>query len=238
MHQLTRRAAPEAGWAARVARLFSRQPYVVAAGALLVGMLVINAPGTYALWNDTQAGSPVTIQTGNLAVTISAPVVGAVAMAAAPAGVVVRAGSLGMVPGVQAETLTYTVTNTGTAGVPAKLSFVTHGHRDAAASAAWTAIQPRLTATVSATGTGAVALPTAGITTTDAPIATFTSAVIIQPGATANIVFTFSLPASGGAPATDWPRLLQQYRAGNGVSVGSLLQLHPVVTLTQVPRHV
>jgi len=238
VHQLTRHAAPEAGWAARVARLFSRQPYVVAAGALLVGMLVINAPGTYALWNDTQAGTAVTIKTGNLSATISAPVVGTAPQAAAPAGVVVRAGSKGMVPGVQAETLTYTVTNTGSDRVPAKVSFVVHGHRDAAATAAWTAIQPRLTVSMSVTGSGSQALPTAGITATDAPLANVTSAVVIQPGATANIVFTFSLPASGGTTATDWPRVLQQYRAGNGVSVGSLLQLHPVVTLTQVPRHV
>lgn len=238
MYQLTQRPAPEPGRAVPICRPSPRQPYVVAAVALLLGFLLIGGAGTYALWSDTQAGTPVVIQTGNLSATISAAVTGTTAMAAAPAGVVVRAGSTGMVPGVQAETLTYTVTNTGTAGVPAKLSFVTHGHRDAAATTAWAAIQPHLTVTVSATGTGAVALPTSGVTTTDAALATFTSAVIIQPGASANIVFTFSLPASGGTPATDYPRTLQQYRAANGISASTLLQLHPVVTLTQVPRRV
>jgi len=237
VHQLTRRSVPGLGWVAPRRSFPVRHPYAVAVGALLLGFLLLGGQGTFALWNDTQAGAPVIIKTGNLSATISAPVVGHTAMAAAPAGVVVRAGSNGMVPGVQAETITYTVTNTGSAGVPAKLSFVTFGHRDAATATAWAAIQPHLTATVSATGTGSVALPTAGITTTDAAVATFTSAVIVQPGASVNIVFTFSLPASGGTPATDYPRTLQQYRAGNGISVSSLLLLHPVVTLTQVPRH-
>jgi hypothetical protein len=238
VHQLTRRAAPEAGWAARVARLFSRQPYVVAAGALLVGMLVINAPGTYALWNDTQAGTPVTIQTGNLSATISAPVLGTSAIAAAPAGVVVRPGTTGMVPGVQAQTLTYTVTNTGSERVPAKVSFTTHGHRDPATAAAWTALQPHLKVRVAMTGTGEAELPTSGVTTTDSPLADFTSQVpvILQPGATVNIVFTFSIPNSVGTAAE--LRSLQQYGAGSSASASSLLHLHPVVTLTQVPRHV
>ena len=154
------------------------------------------------------------------------------AMASAPAGVVVRPGSSGMIPGIQAQTISYVVTNTGSTRVPAKISINTKATVQAGAQTTWDTVRPYLSASFTVNGGASTAITGSNITASGIDDSKATT-IVIQPSSTATIVFTFSLPATSGG--NDLTRTLQATRSGSA-AIHQLLVFAPVFTLIQVPR--
>jgi len=207
----------------------TRRAVVAAIATAAVGVLLIGGIPAYAYFRGTATGAAASISSGGLSATISAPTSGTSSIGTAPTRVVVRAGTPGMVPGVQAQTLSYTITNTGTARSPASAS-VRVVSAAVVDTTTWAGIQPYLqvTATIGAGAATAVATSSAGID------GTVTSTAAIQPGASVQVVLTFTLPASSGS--TDLLVALLPYAGtSSGVGIRSILTLQPQVTLTQVP---
>jgi hypothetical protein len=207
----------------------SRRAVVALVATAAVGVLLIGGIPAYAYLTDAKTGTALPITAGNLTATASAPTVGTTSIGSVTAGgrYVVRAGTPGMVPGVQAQTLTYTVTNTGSARAPASAAVrvLSTAITD---SAAWTAIQPYLAVTAKI-GSG-TATP---VTTSAAGIdATVTSTTAIQPQASTTVVLSFSIPATSGT--TDLLATLQPYAGTGGLTIRSILTLQPQFTLSQV----
>jgi hypothetical protein len=202
---------------------------IAAAAVAIFGALLIGAPGSFATLDATATGSSLVISSGTISASVAGPTTGTVSTGTAPAGVVVDAGSVGIIPGVQAQTLTYSVTNSVTSASPAAITsvhLVSTGITDATR---WTDIQPYLAVTVAVNGGTPVAL-TSGTITSAGIDATVTSAVNVQPGATVPLVISFTIPAVSGT--TDLLRLLQPDRS-SGLSIASVISLAPVFTLTQ-----
>lgn len=197
--------------------------------AAVLGALLIGGVPSYASFASSVNGAQLRILSGTLGATISAPSVGTASIATAPSRVVVRPGTPGMVPGVQSQTLTYTVTNTGSARAPASASVrvLSTAVTDAAA---WTAIRPSLQVTARIGSDPAVAVAT----TATGIDATVTSTAAIQAGATTPVVLTFTLPASSGGVDL-LTALLPSAGTSSGLSIRSILAMQPQVTLTQVP---
>jgi hypothetical protein len=206
----------------------TRRAATVAITAAVLGVLLIGGVPTLASFAATSTGTALSITSGSLSGTVSAPVVGTAAIAAAPTRVIVRPGTPGMVPGVQSQTLTYTVTNTGSARAPAAAS-VRVLSTAVTDSAAWGGIQPYLQ--VTAQIGSAAAVP---VTATASGIdVTVTSTAAIQPGASVPVVLTFTLPATSGGIDL-YTALLPYAGTSSGLGIRSILTLQPQVTLTQV----
>jgi alternate signal-mediated exported protein len=207
----------------------SRRAVIALIAVAAAGVLLIGGIPAYAYFNATATGSGLAINSGNLTATVSAPTTGTTSIGTVPAGrYVVRAGTPGMVPGVQAQTLTYTVTNTGSARSPASAS-VRVRSTAITDSAAWSAIQPYLTVTAKI-GSGAA---TAVATSAAGVDGTVTSTSAIQPVGTSTITVTFSIPATSGG--VDLLTALQPYSGTGGLAIRSIVTIQPIVTLTQVP---
>lgn len=207
-----------------------RRSWITAAVALVAAFVLIGGSATLARWVVTKPGTAVVITTGTLVGRATGPTIAYPAtVAATPAGVVVRPGSAGIVPGLVTETLTWTVFNDGSPGLPAKVSMsIASAITD---STRYTAVQGSLAATVSIGGAPATAL-TVGTTGIGGTIPQ--STVVVQPGASTTIVVTLSIPAtsSGGA---DLLRGLQSQRS-TALTAASFITLTPTFTLTQVPK--
>ncbi|WP_213816919.1 SipW-dependent-type signal peptide-containing protein [Glaciihabitans sp. dw_435] len=224
----TQSISARAGAATSALRSIPRS-VVVAVSSAAIGALLLGGAGTYARWTDAATGSAVAFQTGTLTATVSAPTVANEAMAAAPAGVVVRSGSSGMIPGIQLEKITYTVNNTGTARARAKVSVdITATVSDVPA---WNSIQPYLTATITVGASAAVPVPAANITATGLT-GTIATPGIVEPGGSTAVVIRFSLPGTSGS--VDLTRTLQSTRSAS-VAIGGLLAFAPVMVLVQTP---
>jgi alternate signal-mediated exported protein len=206
----------------------SRRAVIALVATAAAGALLIGGIPAYAYFTASSTGSALSITSGSLAASATGPVTATTTTGAtAPAGTVVRPGSAGIVPGLQAQTLTYTVGNTGTARARASLAFrvLTSSIADASA---WAAIQPYLVVTAQIGSDPAVA-----VATTSAGIdQTVTSVASIAGGASTNVVLTFSIPATSGG--VDLLRALQASRSTT-TSIRSVLNLAPQITLTQVP---
>ena len=198
-----------------------------AGAAAVLGVLLISAPGTSARFTSTASGQPLVITSGTISASVTGPITGTVSAGTASNGVVVASGTIGMVPGVQDETLTYTVANSSASASPANISSVRVVSSGITSAAAWTDIQPYLGVTVAINGGTATALPASAITAIgiDATIATSAN---IQPGSSASVVVRFDLPATASSGTVDLARALQGDR-----SIASIIAVAPVFVLTQ-----
>jgi hypothetical protein len=143
--------------------------------------------------------------------------------------VVVDAGSAGIIPGIQSQTLTYSVTNSSSSASPAAISSIHVVSTSITDATRWAHIQPYLAVTVAVNGGAPVALSSTTITSTGIN-ATISSTGNVQPGATMPVVISFTIPAKSGA--IDLLRQLQPDRS-SGLTIASIIGLAPVFTLTQ-----
>lgn len=201
--------------------------------AALGAVLLLAAPGSMAYLTDSASGQATVIQSGNLSMTVSAPtavaneVYGTVA-----AGTVVRktgaTNTPGIVPGVQRQSFTYTVTNTGTARATARLSasFAV----SALSASRYAALRPFLQVAVSIDGAPEAVVVAAGSMPASAgSIGVPAQTLVFAPGAAHTVAIRFSIPATSGTPfATVASR-------SAATSAANLFTLTPTFTLTQVP---
>jgi predicted ribosomally synthesized peptide with SipW-like signal peptide len=213
-----RRAGPGGG---------TRRAVIAAIAIAAAGVLLIGGVPAYAYFTASSSGAVTTIASGNLTMSVTGPVNGTAAPASPYAGtdVVARSGSQGMVPGVQAQTLTYTVTNTSTARAPARLTVSVSS--TGVPTAQWMASVGALSATVQV-GTGTT--PTALTISSVGVAGTGAVTPVLQPGASTTVVVTFSLARMNGS--VDMARTLT---SSSSTSVLSWLTLQPTMTLQQVP---
>jgi hypothetical protein len=203
-----------------------------ASAAAVLGVLLLGTPGSFASLSSTASGSPLVITSGTIIASVSGPTSASVSTGTAPTGVVVNTGSLGIIPGIQDETLTYSVTNSSSSASPAAISSIEVVSSGIVNATAWADILPYLTATVKVNGGAAIALSAAAFTASGID-GTITSTVNLQPGATVPVVVEFSIPATSGA--IDLLRTLQADRSAS-TSIASIITVAPVFTLTQTPR--
>jgi hypothetical protein len=202
---------------------------VAVVAAAVFGALLLGTPGSFASLNASATGTPLTITTGTISASVTGPVTGTVTTGSAPAGVVVDAGSVGIIPGIQAQTLTYSVTNSSASASPAAISSIHLVGTSILDTTRWADIQPYLVVTVAVNGGTAVALSPGAITSTGID-GTVTSSVNVQPGATLPVVVSFTIPASSGS--IDLLRTLQPDRSSS-LTIASIIGVAPVFTLTQ-----
>jgi hypothetical protein len=202
---------------------------VAAVAAAVLGVLLLGSPGSFASLSATKTGSSLVITSGTITASVSGPTTGTVSTGTAPAGVVVDAGSVGIIPGIQAQTLTYSVTNSSSSASPAAISSVRVLSTGITDATRWAHIQPYLAVTVAVNGGAAVAVPSSAITSTGID-ATLSFTTNVQPGTTVPVVISFTIPASSGT--IDLLRQLQPDRSTT-LAIASIISLAPVFTLTQ-----
>jgi hypothetical protein len=204
---------------------------VAAVAAAVLGALLLGTPGSFASLNANATGTPVVIMSGTISASVTGPTTGIATTGTAPAGVVIDAGSVGIIPGIQAQTLAYSVTNSSSSASPAAITSIHVVSASITDATRWAHIQPYLAVTVVVNGGSPVAVPSSAITSTgiDAAIA---STVNLQPGATVPVVISFTIPATSGT--IDLLRQLQPDRS-SGLTIASIIGLAPVFTLTQTP---
>ncbi|MDQ1547012.1 MAG: hypothetical protein QOH69_1916, partial [Actinomycetota bacterium] len=147
----------------------------------------------------------------------------------APAGVVIDTGSAGIIPGIQDQTLTYQVTNSGSSATPAAIGSIHVVSTSVTDTTRWADIRPYLSVTVAVNGGAAITVPSSAITSTGID-ATLSFSANVQPGATVPVVVELTIPASAGT--IDLLRTLQPDRS-TGLTIASIIAIAPVFTLTQ-----
>lgn len=202
---------------------------VAAVAAAVLGALLLGSPGSFASLNATATGSSLVITSGTISASVAGPTTDTVTTGTAPAGVVVDAGSVGIIPGIQAQTLTYSVTNSSSSASPAAISSIHVVSTSITNATRWAHIQPYLAVTVAVNGGPPVAVPSSAITSTGIDAA-IPGTVNVQPGATVPVVISFTIPATSGA--IDLLRQLQPDRS-SGLAIASIIGLAPEFTLAQ-----
>lgn len=200
----------------------------LALAAGLAAVLLLGAPGSLAYLNDSTPGQATVIQSGSLSLSVASPAAAVDEIyGTAPAGIVVRPGSAGIIPGVQRQSYTYTITNTGSARATARLSAVLA--LSAAQEPRFTAARGAMQVSVSIDGQPEVvvvapsAMPS-GTGSVDVPQQT----IVFAPNVAHTVTVRVSIP-SGSAATT-----LLGSRSG-AVTAASLFTFTPTFTLTQVP---
>lgn len=221
-----------------------RRQVAAALAAAIIAVLMIGAGTTYAAWSDSQTGPPARILSGQLTVAVPPPAVTfeTAAAAPAPAGVVVRMNPdgtypAGIVPGIQDQVLAYTVQNTGSARVPARLSLNLSA---SPVSAGFGQLRPYLqlsaavlsgpdpdAAVISPATPLALPAGTAAFTVPYIPRTPQGTDVVVAPGTAVTVVLRLSL-----APAA----ARGVFPTGSGIlTAADFMNLAPAFTLTQVP---
>jgi hypothetical protein len=210
-----------------------RNAVVAAVAAAVLGALLLGTPGSFAKLTSTASGTPLVITSGTVTATVSGPTTGKVTTGTAPSGVVVDAGSAGIIPGIQDQTLTYTVTNSSSSASPAAITSIRIVSSGILNSSEWTDIQPYLGVSVAVNGGTAVTIPSSAITSSGID-ATVSSSANLQPGSSGTVVVEFTIPATASAGTIDLLRTLQPDRS-SGLTIASIVGVAPVFTLTQTP---
>ncbi|MFZ4893065.1 hypothetical protein ACL9RL_01295 [Plantibacter sp. Mn2098] len=215
----------------------AKRPLVVAAAAATVGVLLFSGAMTQASWGGSQNGQATLVTSGSLLGTISAATVAYPTIGGAPpANIVIRPGSSGMIPGVKAQSFSYTVTNTSQAtGATAPASFLADVTLTFASTvtdaAAYAAALPYLSVSSTVTkGSVSRGVTTTGCVTASGIVCSppLSTAVTLLPGESAVVLVTFQLSAAGLAP-------LNSIRSST-TDVSPIFSFTPTVNLTQLPR--
>ena len=200
----------------------------LALAAGLAAVLLLGAPGSLAYLTDSAPGQATVIQSGSLSLTVASPTAAVDEVyGTAPAGVVVRPGSTGIIPGVQRQSYTYTITNTGSARATARLSAVLA--LSAAQEPRYTAVQSAMQVSVSIDGQPEVVVvaPTAMPTGTGS-VAVPQQTILFAPNVAHTVTVRVSIPAGSAAASLYGSR-------SAAVNAAALFTFTPTFTLTQVP---
>lgn len=211
-----------------------KTPLTLALVAGLAAVLLLSAPGSMAYLTDATPGQATIIQSGNLSMSVSAPTAVATEVyGTAAAGTVVRKNGAnntpGIVPGIQRQSYTYTVTNTGSARATARLS-ASLGF-SSLIDPRYSALRTALQVSVSIDGAADVVVVAAGsMPVTAGSIAVPEQTLVFAPGIAHTVTVRFSIPSAG--TGTSFATL-----GGRSASTSatSLFTLTPTFTLTQVP---
>lgn len=211
-----------------------KTPLTLALVAGLAAVLLLSAPGSMAYLTDAAPGPATIIQSGNLSVSVSAPTAVATEVyGTAAAGTVVRKNGAnnvpGIVPGIQRQSYTYTVTNTGSARTTARLSASLAF--SALADPRYSALRTALQVSVSIDGAPEVVVVAAGaMPTTATSVAVPQQTLVFTPGVAHTVTVRFSIPAT--STGTSFATL-----GGRSASTTAttLFSLTPTFTLSQVP---
>ncbi|KQW05096.1 hypothetical protein ASC66_15635 [Leifsonia sp. Root4] len=203
-----------------------KTPLTLALAAGLAAVLLLGAQGSLASLTDSAAGQATVIQSGSLSMAVGNPTAANEVYGTAPAGVVVRPGSTGIIPGVQRQSYSYAITNTGTARATARLS----------ASLAFTtpveprysALRTRLQVSVSIDGQPEIiVVPAGSMPSGDGTVALPEQALVFAPDAPHTVVVRFAIPVGSAAELIN-----SRSAAADAVA---LFTFTPTFTLTQVP---
>lgn len=200
----------------------------------LAAVLLLSAPGSMAYLTDATPGPATIIQSGNLSMSVSAPTAVATEVyGTAAAGTVVRKNGAnnvpGIVPGIQRQSYTYTVTNTGSARATARLSASLAF--SALADPRYSALRTALQVSVSVDSAPEVIVVAAGSMPVAAgAIAVPEQTLVFAPGVAHTVTVRFSIPAPG--TGTSFTTLGGRSAA---TSATTLFSMTPTFTLTQVP---
>lgn len=168
-----------------------RRAVFAAAAAAAAGAMLIGGGATYAAWSDSAESESSTITAGTLTASIAQNGPTSVSTGSKP-NIVVPAGSKGIIPGVQAQRWTYTVTNSTKSATAAVGTLDIAGTPSSADD--YAAVRSYLRASASIDGTK-----------TDIPSSAFTSSGFshkvdlgktLKPGGTATVTLDLSMPAS------------------------------------------
>lgn len=171
----------------------SRRAVLAAVAAAAASALLLGGNATYAAWSDSKSSQKTTITAGTLKAEIDQAGPTPVTMGeGASTGIYPTKGSKGIIPGVQGQRWTYTVTNSSKSAVAANGVLKINGSVSNAAD--YTAVRPYLKATAKS-----------GDKTTELPSSAFTAAGLqhtvklsdkLAPGKKATIELTISMPAT------------------------------------------
>lgn len=193
-----------------------RRAVFAASAAAAAGALLIGSGATYAAWSDSAESETTKIKAGSLTAAIDQQGPTNVKTGDNPS-IVVSPGSNGIVPGVQAQRWTYTVTNSAESATAAA------GTLDLAGTASnvddYTAIRPYLRASATVDGTKKN-IPNSAFTA-----AGFTHSVDLSkklaPGDSATVTVDLSMPAtaanSSGKKVNVASELLNRRSPGSGI---------------------
>jgi hypothetical protein len=211
----------------------TRNALVAAVGAAVFGALLLGMPGSFAQWTATASGTPLVITTGTISSSVTGPTIGTATTGTTPSGVVVASGSAGIIPGIQTQTLTYTVTNSAASASPAAISSIHLVSSSIIDATRWADIHPYLVVSVVVNGGAAVTLDDSAITAEgiDGSVAANTN---LQVGESVSVVVQFSIPATASSGTIDLLRTLEPDRS-SGLSLAAIIDLAPEFTLTQTP---
>ena len=204
-----------------------KTPLTLALAAGLAAVLLLGAQGSLASLTDSAAGPATVIQSGSLSMAVGNPAAAVNEVyGTAPAGVVVRPDSTGIVPGVQRQSYSYTITNTGTARATARLSaslaFTTP------VESRYSALRARLQVSVSIDGQPEIiAVPAGSMPSGEGTVALPEQALVFAPDAPHTVVVRFAIPNGTAAELID-------SRSAAAAAV-ALFTFTPTFTLTQVP---
>jgi uncharacterized protein YraI len=228
MRAPVRRLRERAGPAGELRDSPTRRSVAVLITAAALGVLLIWGVPSLAFYQASAMGAQLSISSGTLSTVVSGPTTAYPSIGTAPSGVIVRSGSVGVIPGIQSETLTYSVTNGGTDRVPSAQSYRLIG--TVTDATAWAAIQPYIQVQLSV---GGAVLSTITTTASGFDVTVPRATPLAGGGAPAlPVVVTFTLPASSSG--VDLLRALQGARATTA-SIRAMLAVQLQVTLTQVP---
>lgn len=170
----------------------ARRAVLTAVVAATAGALLLGGNATYAAWSDSQRSGQSTITAGDLKANNITQIGPTAVKTGTSAGIYPATGSEGIIPGIQAQRWTYTVTNSPDSAVSADGTLEIAGA--VSDSTDYTAIRPYLRAST-----------TIGNTTTDIPNSAFTADgfhyevdldTTLQPGESVTVDLTISMPAS------------------------------------------
>ncbi|SEB92205.1 hypothetical protein SAMN04489806_2132 [Paramicrobacterium humi] len=191
--------------------------------AVAAAIVLITGPGTSAALSDATTQPEQRITAGGLTLDVtqstSWPVV--TGAAAGSRGITTKS-TTGIVPGVRAATVTFTITNASSSAVPAAVT----GTVSAPKTAAWTAAESYTTVT----GGGSKGCAAGAMSTTGSAITLpVTSSQALAPGASCTVTVTTTLSRYNAA-GSDAAIALQ------GSRLADLAAFTLSATLTQTPR--
>lgn len=190
-----------------------RRAILVAVAAATAGALLLGGNATYAAWSDSDSSERTTITAGDLRAEIAQTGPSAVKTGTSP-GIYPTNGSRGIIPGIQAQRWTYTVTNSSDSDVAAGGTLEIKGSISSAAD--YAAILPYLRASATVAG-NARTIPNSAFTSTGFSH-TIALGEPLKPGKTVNVELTISMPATitnSQGKTVDVAVELLKYRSAN-----------------------
>lgn len=206
---------------------------LIAVVAAVAAVTLIGGPSTQAHWTGTAGSGTTRIQAGTLTGSINQ---------AGPTTFSVGTGSnvyvtqpqtaAGIIPGVQGQSWTYTLTNSSASATPAAAALQL---KSSSVTGDYAALRPYLQATVTVDGAGTTAVPAAAFTaaglthTVDLP-------GTLRPGQSRTVTLRILVPMTDTA-GTDIPQALRATRSTSASAPAAVFTMTNALALTQAPEN-